>query len=262
MKRAGGYRLMLAFCLLLLGCGGSNNDSPLASLNAGLYELEATSNSGPAANFRLNGNLMQTGSAIAGTMHITMPSCFSFNADIPVNGIAHRDAAGSFDLGMVLPDGQQLAVHLSHPEIKPSILIGTYSLTGPGCALPDQGGIGISGIDVTGTWHATFNPTGGPSSQGTISLTQTGPDAHGFFSATGTATLTGTCFTAGTVATSSLIMGKGSQLILDGPPGPAGKTTVQGDFQNLPFGGSTFNGTYTSTQGACSESGGVSMRFP
>ncbi|MBZ5531387.1 MAG: hypothetical protein LAO20_08145 [Acidobacteriia bacterium] len=97
-----------------------------------------------------------------------------------------------------------------------------------------------------------------------MALTQTGPDAHGLFSGTGTATITGgTCFSAATVDPASLLIGAGSQLILDNSqPGTTGKTILQGDFAPLAFGGDFFTGTYTSTQGTCSESGTVSMQFP
>src|SRR5215472_14380265 len=94
-----------------------------------------------------------------------------------------------------------------------------------------------------------------------LALTQTGPDAHGFFSGTGTPTITGgTCFSSATVDPSTFLIGAGSTLVLDGPAG--GQTIIKGDFMPPVFGDTIFNGTYTSTLGACSDSGTVQMQFP
>ncbi|HET9364441.1 MAG TPA: hypothetical protein VFP71_05545, partial [Candidatus Angelobacter sp.] len=72
----------------------------------------------------------------------------------------------------------------------------------------------------------------------------------------------GTCFSTATVDPSSVLIGAGSTLVLDGPAGSGGQTILQGDFSPPVFGTSVFNGTYTSTQGACSDSGTVNMQFP
>jgi hypothetical protein len=95
-----------------------------------------------------------------------------------------------------------------------------------------------------------------------MTLTQTGPDAHGFFSATGTATITGgTCFSNATVDPASVIIGTGSTLIFDNAqPGTTGKTIIHGDLGSGLI-GSNFNGTYISTQGTCSETGTVTFFF-
>ena len=93
-----------------------------------------------------------------------------------------------------------------------------------------------------------------------MTLSQTGPDTHGLFSATGTATINGgTCFSSATVDPATLVIGAGSTLVFDNAQsGTTGKTIMQGDFTPLLI-GSSFTGTYTSTQGACSETGSFTM---
>jgi hypothetical protein len=167
------------------------------------------------------------------------------------------------DLAMVLPGGQNLSFSMSHPD--GTFFPGTYSFTGAaGCGVPDAGGAMLHAMGLTGAWHATFTSSSGTTSHMSMALTQTGPDAHGFFSATGTATITGgTCFSSATIDPASLLIGSGSQVVLDNSqPGAGGKTILQGQFGPLAFGGEFFNGTYTSTQGACSESGTVIMETP
>jgi len=118
-------------------------------------------------------------------------------------------------------------------------------------------------LSIGGSWMGHFNSSGGVVSQVTnMTLTQTGPDAHGFFSATGTATITGgTCFSNATVDPASVIIGTGSTLIFDNAqPGTTGKTIIHGDLGSGLI-GSNFNGTYISTQGTCSETGTVTFFF-
>ncbi|HSK42337.1 MAG TPA: hypothetical protein VLA83_00460, partial [Candidatus Binatia bacterium] len=56
-----------------------------------------------------------------------------------------------------------------------------------------------------------------------------------------------------------LVIGAGSTLIFENSqPGTTGKTIMQGDFSPLII-GSSFTGTYTSTQGTCSETGSFGM---
>ncbi|HWF05795.1 MAG TPA: hypothetical protein VHA06_19060 [Candidatus Angelobacter sp.] len=183
-----------------------------------------------------------------------------------MNGTLGTDSAGNFTvtLGLILPGGQALSLNLIHPGGHLSIVSGTYTLAGAGCAGPTQGVASGNVMVITGTnWIGTLTSNSGPVSQINLNMTQTGPDAHGFFSATGTGTIAaGTCFSAFTVAPSSIVIGVGSTLVLtDSQSGVTGTLSLQGTFAPLPFGGATFVGTYTSTQGACSDAGSGDMSF-
>jgi len=268
MKSAAVYLLFLALPAIgLAGCSGSNGMMPTPTPTpiaffSGLFEIDAVSNTDFPV-FRLQGNMTQNGNSMSGIMHLAMLSCVSFNTDIQVTGTLSNPDGLRLDLAMVLPGGQNLSFNMSHPN--GTIFPGRYSFTGgAGCGVPDSGAALLNGMGLTGTWRATFTSSGGTTSHMSLALTQTGPDAHGFFSATGTATITGgTCFSSATVDPASLLIGTGSQLILDNSqPGTSGKTILQGEFSPLAFGGLSFVGTYTSTEGACSESGTIIMDTP
>jgi hypothetical protein len=117
---------------------------------------------------------------------------------------------------------------------------------------------------LTGHYMGHFVSSTANSASVSLSLTQTGPDAHGLFSATGTATITGgTCFSSATFDATTLLLGKGSTLVLDDTAvGSTGQITGNGDFSPpSPVGFPFFNGTYTSTKSACSETGTLSLAF-
>jgi hypothetical protein len=264
------FYFALMVCLGLAGCGGSSmmptpTPTPVP-FSSGLYQISETSTFNPSTNFMVAGSLMQSGNSVSGVMHMTGVSCFPFNSDIPVTGTLGVNNTGDFTVALVLalPSGQTLSLSLIRPGGHLSFIDGTYTLTGAGCAATDQGNAGGGVLGVTGIWIGHFNSSGGVTSQINMTLNQTGPDANGFFSATGTATITGgTCFSTATVDPASVVIGSGSTLIFDNAqPGTTGKTTMQGDFAPLPFGGATFTGTYTSTQGTCSETGSVTMQIP
>lgn len=269
MKSAAGYLLFLLVLLGigLAGCSGSNGMMPTPTPTpipffSGLFEVDAVSNTDFPV-FRLQGNLTQNGNSMSGIMHLAMLSCVAFNTDIQVTGTLSNPDGLRLDLAMVLPGGQSVSFSMSHPD--GTFFPGTYSFTGAaGCGVPAVGGAMLHGMGLTGAWRATLNSSGGTTSQMSLALTQTGPDAHGFFSATGTATITGgTCFSSATIDPASLLIGTGSQLILDDSrPGSSGKTILQGNFGPLAFGGDFFQGTYTSTLADCSESGNIIMDTP
>lgn len=269
MKPAAGYQLFLLalFSIGLAGCSGSNGMMPTPTPTpipffSGLFEIDAVSNTDFPV-FRLQGNLTQNGNSMSGIMHLANLSCVPFNTDIQVTGTLSNPDGLRLDLAMVLPGGQSVSFSMSHPD--GTFFPGTYSFSGAaGCGVPDAGGAMLHGMGLTGTWRATFTSSGGTAAPMSLALKQTGPDSHGFFSATGTATITGgTCFSSATVDPASLLIGSGSQLILDNSqPGTSGKTILQGNFGPLAFGGDFFQGTYTSTEGTCSESGSITMSTP
>jgi hypothetical protein len=259
--------LLLLFYLGISGCGGSNmtNPGPTFPTHSDFYEIAGTSNSGASFNFTLNGSLTFSGNNITGVMHISNSPCFSFNTDIPVTGSTGTNSAGDFtvELHLILPSGQTLFMPMIHPGGHGSIVAGTYLLTGAGCATPDAGSASGGTSGFTGRWIGSFASISGKTFQGTLDLTQTGPDAHGFFSATGAGTITGgTCFSAVTVDPSTVFSGPGSQIVLNNSQaGTTGKTILHGTVEPGPFGSMSLTGTYTSTQGSCSDSGSVSVQL-
>jgi hypothetical protein len=57
-----------------------------------------------------------------------------------------------------------------------------------------------------------------------------------------------------------VLSGPNSQIVLlDSAPGKSGKTILTGAMEGEPFGDMAFTGTYTSTEGTCSDSGGISL---
>jgi len=254
----------LAFLLYcaLAGCGGGSSrmtQPPIVPFTSGLYQIFASSTSNA---FTLSGSLMQSGNTVSGVMHISMPACFNFSTDLPVTGTLSNAADFPVNLSLALPSGQMLTLSLLHPGGHLSNVTGTFAITGAGCAAPEQGLANGGTLTISGQWSGTLTPTGGPSSQIRLNLTQTGPDTHGFFSATGTATITGTgCFSNASVDPATIIIGSGSQIILDNSlSGSTCKLTMQGGIIPGAFGGASFVGTYTSTQGTCSEAGGVNLQ--
>jgi len=271
MTRIECYRLtvFLFLSMAIFGCGGNNtnnnnNNGPLMVFESGLHSTVAESPTDPAvANFVLVGSLMQNGPSLSGIMHLQGSSCFPLSTDIPVSGTVSVTEA---DFTAMLPNGQRVTfTAMMHPLVPhPQFLGGNYSVTGPGCLPNIQGLASDEANNFSGTYTGTFSSTTGGSGNVTLTLNQTGPDAHGFFSATGTATITGgTCFSSATIAPTTVLLGNGSTLVLnDSAAGSTGQTVAIGQFvasSNVGFG--FFGGTYTSIKGACSETGALNMQI-
>jgi hypothetical protein len=265
--------MALAIVATLAGCGGSSSPPPPppppVPFGSGLYQINGTSNSNPSANFILAGSIMQTGNTtVSGVMHITMASCFLRAMDIPVSGTLTNNSSGLdtgfFTLTLALPSGQLMSFSLSHPGGHLTFVNGTYSVNGSGCAAVDQGSASGRAMAFGGNWTGTLTSSTGTVSNIAMTWQLSGPDAHGVFSATGSATMTGgTCFSAATINPSStMILGLASTLTMNNSaPGTTGTLVFNGDFSNGGFFAESFSGTYTSTQGACSETGTASMSF-
>jgi hypothetical protein len=266
MDKSGNLQLDLSFAVLLVlvsitcACGGGGSTGNPISLSSGLYLIDSgTSSASSPPIFVVAGSLTVNGNNISGTMHVTYPACFSPAIDIPVIGTL----TDTINLRLSMPGGQALSFTLTHPGGHPTFVGGNYTITAGGCIGPNQGLAGGSLLYLTGTWHGTLVSSTSVNTQITMLLNQAGPDSHGFFTANGNATLTGgTCFSAGTIdASNTQIIGQGSKLTLVSSS-PGGSTVLSGDFGAGGFFGATFSGTYTSNQGACSESGTVSMSTP
>ena len=269
MRRTRCYRLsvFLFLCITLFGCGGNNtnnNNGPLMVFESGLHSTIAESPADPSvANFVLVGSLMQNGPLLSGIMHFQGSPCFPLSTDIPVSGTV---SAVEADFTAMLPNGQRVSfTGLMHGAIQhPQFLVGNYSVTGSGCLPNIQGLASDEANNFSGTYTGKFSSSGGGSANVTLTLNQTGPDAHGLFSATGTATITGgTCFSSATIAPTTVLLGNGSTLVLDDTAaGSSGQTVANGQFvATSPVGFGFFGGTYTSTKGACSETGSLSMQI-
>ena len=259
------FTLVLFIFLALCGCGGGNsgNNGPLMQFSSGLHSMKAQSSADPTvANFVLVGSLMQNGSSLSGIMHFQGSTCFPLATDIPVSG---NLTATEADFTAMLPNGQTVSfTNLTHPGGHPQFLNGNYSVTGAGCLANVQGLAGDGALDFSGTYTGAFTSSTGNVAQVSLTLNQTGPDAHGFFSATGTATITGgTCFSSATVDPATVLLGDGSTLVLDDTAaGSTGQTIATGAFApSSPVGFGFFGGTYTSTEGTCSETGSLSMQI-
>lgn len=266
--------LSLLLCAGLSGCGGGHNSmlpppTPTPAISpppGGFTTIKSTSNTSPSLNFRLDGNINEnfpTSSALSGVMHISNSPCFSFNTDLPATGVV-KDNSGDSDLLLTLPSGQKLSFTLVRAG---DFFGGAYSLTGAGCATPDQGTVTVGSFIFECMYVGFLNTGSGTSSRINLTITtQTAPDVNGFFSATGTATFTSvsgtaSCFSNATIDPSSTVLsGPNSQIVLlDSDPGKTGKTILTGTMDGEPFGDMGFNGTYTSTEGLCSDSGSISM---
>jgi hypothetical protein len=210
--------------------------------------------------FHLEGSLMQQGNTVSGVMHTPSLACFPFATDIPVSG----KLSGTVDLTFSLPGGQMLSASFIHTGDRLPLISGTYSVTGAGCVPATQGFTDGFTQDFTGSWHGTLTPAGGAPAQISLAFTQKGPDAHGFFSGTGTATITGgTCFSGALVDPATIIAGPDTQLsLVNSQPGATGTAALQGVFLPSVLGGSIFQGTYSSIQGVCAENGTFNLTSP
>lgn len=265
--------LVLFLYLVLSGCGGGHNTPPsptptpvISPPPSGFTTFTATSNTNSSLNFRLDGNInanFPASTALSGVMHISNSPCFPFNTDIPLSGVV-KDNMGDSNLLLTLPSGQTLSFTLVRAG---DFFGGSYSLTGAGCATPDQGTVTVGSFSFPGIYVGTLTSGAGPSSRMTLTIvSQSAPDVNGFFSATGTATLvsvsgTASCFSNAAIDPSTTVLsGPNSQIVLlDSQPGKTGKTILQGTLDGGSFGTVLFSGTYTSTEGACSDSGSLSL---
>jgi hypothetical protein len=261
MRTAVPLSFILGICISIAACGGGNS-GPRISLSSGLHSLKAeVPNNFDANEFVLVGSLIQNGSSISGIMHFRDSSCFPFSTDISVTGTA---TSSEIDLKAALPNGQEVAfTGLTHPGGHGEFLAGNYAVTGAGCIPTVQGLASDEAMDFSATWSGSLTSSSGTTARINLTMTQTGPDAHGLFSATGTATITGgTCFSSAKIDSSTVLIGDGSTLVLDdAAPSATGKTvltfTTLFPASNVGFGAG--GGTYTSNEGSCSDTGSFNL---
>jgi hypothetical protein len=261
MKTRRRLAMVALFGAALFGCGGGTSpqpclrNCPVIPFTAGAYLIKGTSASNSSLNFTLAGAQTQVGDSTNGAMHFINSSCFPFSTDIQVLGSLGQTI---FRLLSILPNNQLFtADDLTHPGGDPQLFFGHYAITNAGCLASDTGTLSVQLINFSGSWAGSLAPATGTPSTISLALTQSGPDIHGFFSGTGTASIAGgTCFSAAIVDPSTALVPMSASLVLaDSSTGSTGKTVIIGDFSAT----GTFSGTYTSTEGACSEKGTVSL---
>lgn len=257
------FSLAVLVCLALFGCGGgSSMQQQPPPFTSGLYSISGSYDS-LAFAFNIYGSLMQNGSSVSGVMHNESP-CFTFDTDIPVAGTLLNDANLTVNLSITLPNGQVLTLNLVHPGGHLTELSGTFTINGAGCLATGHGTVVGSAIPISGAWSGTLSANSVTVGTIQLNLNQIGPDAHGFFSAKGTATISGgACFGSATIDPATVIIGTHTEFVLDNSQaGTTGKLTLTGTVFGAQFAGAAFNGSYTSVQGSCSESGDVRAGLP
>jgi hypothetical protein len=245
-------------CTLLSGCGGGGNSSsnPSAfSIQAGNWNVNASSTAAPGNSFIVGGNLTQSGSSISGVMHIVNSACFDLTTDVPVSGSVSGQTVTISSAAIL---GQVVTV--SANATSATALTGTYAVTGTGCAAGDKGTISANLVpSVTGSWHGTFTSTVSPGTtiNATANLTQSPTaNADGFFPVTGTVTFTGSpCFTSGTIV-QSIAAGSvlGLEITTNDQPTP-GDVVVAAIMDN-PATSTAATGAYQIDAGSCNGDSG------
>jgi len=197
-------RLSVASAILLVafGCGGGSTPTAHGTIASGNWTLLLLSNATPPLPLALGGSLMQQGNNISGLLHVPDSPCFDpLLDDVVVNGTVDGQ---TLTLSSVSVRGQTITMSAILPIADSvSLLKGSYTSGGSTC-------IGASGTvaaflvpPLTGTFSGQV--TGSFTSTVTANLTQTGPDAHGFFHLSGDFSFSGSpCFSSGTVTSSSL----------------------------------------------------------
>ncbi|HYX52362.1 MAG TPA: hypothetical protein VE783_02860 [Candidatus Limnocylindrales bacterium] len=180
---------------------------------------------GPVLDLHGGGNLVQNGTTISGIIHLDGSPCFDPAADdIIVTGSAvgsEKAFDGVITLKTAPVRGQTITITSGAlPPPAPGVnssFTGTFTLAGGTCAPQTSGTMTGSMVpSVSGPWKGNFSPAlvGSAPIGVTANLSQTGPDAHGFFQITGNFSFSGsTCFSSGTV-TSSSVLGATTSLTL------------------------------------------------
>jgi len=269
------HRLFLSILVLAIfsGCGGGNNNnagSAAPFLVSGAYVIQDLSITGFALEGE--GSLTQSGSTVSGVFHFSIPGCLNADTDVPLNGSISRDLTLSLSSQPI--NGVTIRLSLQGVEaflpnsslftnLKGSYLVASPCGNGSGTALVDFV------QDFAGKWVLDSTPS--ELDTGSLVLNApTGPDAHGQFNYTGTATFTGTpCFTSGTITGQQLGTKLSLQITTNDSPTP-GMTSIQGvdSFAKQVPGVGSFLfaapiiGTFTTSAGNCAGASGTFFMNP
>src|SRR5579883_1546336 len=224
---------------LLCGCGGGGSNgggggggSPQFALVSGNWKVPFSSSDSAPPTAWAGGALSQSGTSISGVFHVAGSPCFDPVADqLIMGGKLSTDPTGpGFTFSSAPIRGQVLqfagdyvppaiAIPRPTPPIPVAGLFGTWKISGGPCAssgTTDQVDLNNFG----GSWGTPGEPDTiimGPNWSGkwTSTLSQTGPDAQGFFHLSGNFNVSGSpCFTTGTIASSS-VAGEISQITIN-----------------------------------------------
>jgi len=209
------FVFLCALPLLMAGCGGSagsGGSAPVYPDLTGNWNINIISNLSGIVdrNFVVGGYISNTEGSVSGILHVTGSNCYTAATDIPITGAITTKSVLSISSAPVA--GQILTV-TGIAVVTPSgngAIGGTYTIAG-GCAGGDNGMvIGILQPPFTNTY--TGSMTLGLSNSSiamTMTTVQSGPDADGEYSVTGSATFGGTaCFTKGTITSSAIFGGE------------------------------------------------------
>jgi hypothetical protein len=238
------------FALVLTGCGASNN----LALAPGNWSMTATPSGGSV--FYIGGNLTQSGTNLAGTMHVASSLCYSPSQIVAFTGTVKGN---KITLTSASVGGEVITVTASGTA---GSLTGTYSIAGgTGCNL-QTGTIVANPVPlISGTWTgAIVDGNLDPNVTLLIALTQaTTASADGTFALTGNLTYSGsTCSVSGTISAGqafiagTYIVMQGNTIEFDGSSGNFDYTPV---FLNSPTSPTSMQGTYQQSFGACTDTG-------
>jgi len=201
------WMIFVATALIALcGCGGSSSSTsptPQVTIVSGNWGIALTAQPGTFTPMIAGGVINQSGTSFSGILHLQGSTCFDSQLDDLV--LSGTLSASTITLTSAPVRGQVLAMSVTpaaNQVDQVKALSGSWTITGGACA-----GSGTSLMasipPLTGTWSGPITNA----VTGTVgaTLTQSGPDAHGFFQVSGSFAFSGTpCFTAGTIASSSV----------------------------------------------------------
>lgn len=255
------FSLSIAIVLstfLWSGCGGNSSTSTGSSaaefgIIPGNWDIVMLTLSNPnPGTGRAGGNLTQTGNTISGTLHMAGSRCFDPLDDLLVSGQASIRRI-TFTTAPV--QGQTITfTSADFPPVLPvpnSVVVGSYTISGGICTAGEKGSFTASLMPtLTGTWKGSL--LGLFNGDVTDTLSQTGPDPHGFYHLSGTFTFAGSpCFTSGTIANSQLFGGT-MNAVIDTNDG--GQTLLNAAFDTPP---PRLDSTFSIQSGACSTNTGT-----
>jgi hypothetical protein len=198
----------------------------------------------------ISGNIAQSGTSLAGAMHVQGSNCFDPTASSALTGTV---TGNNVSLTLTSVDGQVTTLSGS---VATNSLTGTYAIVG-GCADGDQGNVNAMQVpSMTGSLSGTLTSATGVVNMD-FQLTQYGASSDGSFGITGNGGFTGACFKSGTLVAGSFPTGSfilGTSLTLQ----------IQTDNGIFSFAGTAdlsglVTGTYTVVGGSCDQSGTASL---
>lgn len=242
---------LVAFLFLVSGCGSnpSNSKNATPALN-GNWAIKAVSQT-TGTTYLGGANLYTAGDTVTGLLHFSnMPCGFTVNGimyDAPVTGTISSNG----NLRLSTTDINGLTLTAAGIWSSGVISSGTYTISGK-CEYENGDHGTLTGFPVSplsGTYIGTFRSASGEQVRATMVLSQSGPDSHGIYSLTGTATFSGSpCFSSGTIDVNAydFVVGSSVQFPL---VTSQGALLFQGQVTDGT--GNTITGQYEVTAGSC-----------